>query len=105
MYRVYISGDDTEWIFPAKYSLQIGASVRDLNITITPKVNNDLGKFLERSTGLIKSESGQEEFISVTTKGRFSSRIKGVEEAIEKLNKIGNDFYINESYFLFDKSS
>ena len=27
-----------------------------------------------------------------------------MEEAVEKLNKIGTDFYINKSYFLYDKS-
>ena len=31
-------------------------------------------------------------------------RRKGIEEAVEKLNKIGTDFYINKSYFLYDKS-
>ena len=30
---------------------------------------------------------------------------KGIEDAVEKLNKIGIDFYINEIYFLYDKSS
>ena len=34
----------------------------------------------------------------------FFSRKKGIEEAIEKLNKIGTDFYINESYFLYHRS-
>ena len=39
-----------------------------------------------------------------TNKGHFFSRRKGIEEAVEKLNKIGTDFYINKSYFLYDKS-
>ena len=40
---------------------------------------------------------------SVPAKGHFFSRRKDIEEAVEKLNKIGTDFYINESYFLYDK--
>ena len=28
----------------------------------------------------------------------------GIEEAVKKLNKIETDFYISESYFLYDKS-
>ena len=39
------------------------------------------------------------------TKEHFFLRKKGVEEAIEKLNKTGTDFYINKSNFLYDKSS
>ena len=42
---------------------------------------------------------------SVLTKGHFFSRGKDIEVAVEKLNKIGTDFYINESYFLYDKSN
>ena len=38
------------------------------------------------------------------TRRHFLSRKKGIEEAIEKLNTIGTDFYINESYFLYDRS-
>ena len=102
---MYISREDIDWIFPDKYSLKIGASVRDLKINITPKVNDNFRKFLEPSTGLINRESGQEEFSSVPTKGHFFPRKKEVEEVIEKLNKIGTDFYINESYFLYNESS
>ena len=42
---------------------------------------------------------------SVPTKGHFFSRRKDIEEAVEKLNKFGTDFYINESYFLYHKSN
>ena len=45
-----------------------------------------------------------ERISSVPAKGHFFSRRKDIEEAVEKLNKIGTDFYINESYFLYDKS-
>ena len=61
--------------------------------------------FLELSTDLINSESSQKEFSSAPTKGHFFSRKKSVEETIEKLNKIGTNFYINKSYFLYNKSS
>ena len=102
---VYISRDDLDWIFPDKCSLKIGSSVRGFTFNITPKVNDDLRNFLEPSTSLINKESGQEEFDSVPTKGHFFSRKKCIEEAIEKLGKIVTDFYINESYFLHNKSS
>ena len=92
-----------DWLFPEKYSLKIGVSLKGFTFNITPKVNNDLRNVLEPSTGLMNSESGQEEFSSVLTRGHFFSRKKGIEKAIEKLNKIGTDFYINESYFLYDR--
>ena len=88
--------------------------LKGFTFNITPKVNDDLRNVLEPSTGLINSESGQEEFSSVhyitrghslyITRGHFFSRKIGIEEAIEKVNKIGTDFYINESYFLYGRS-
>ena len=32
------------------------------------------------------------------------SRKKGIEETIEKLNRTRTDFYINESYLLYNRS-
>ena len=87
--------------------------LKGFTFNITPKVNDNLRNVLEASTGLINSESGQEEFSSVhyittghflyITRGHFFSRKIVIEEAIEKLNKIGTDFYINESYFLYGR--
>ena len=98
---MYISRDHLHWVFPDKYSLKVGAAVRGFTFNIAPKVDDD---FLDPSTGLINKESGEEEFNSVPTKDIFFSRRKGIEEAVEKLNKIRTDFYINKSYFLYDKS-
>ena len=88
--------------------------LKGFTFNITPKVNDDLRNVLESSTGLINSESGQGEFSSVhyiirghflyITRGHFFSRKKSTEEAIEKVNKIGTDFYINKSYFLYRRS-
>ena len=97
--NINVSAADLDWPFPDKYSLKIGVSLKGFTINITPKVNNELRNFLELSTGLINSERRQKEFSSVPTRGHFFSRQKGTEEAIEKLNKIGIDFYIKESYF------
>ena len=97
---MYISRDDLDWVF----SLKIGAALRGFTFNVTLKVNNNLRNFLELSTGLITKESGQVEFSSVPTKGQFFSTTQGIEEAVEKLNKILTDFYINGSYFLYDKS-
>ena len=69
--RVYISRKDIDWIFLDKYSLKIGASVRDLKINISPKIDDDLRTFLELPTRLVNIKSGQEEFSSVRTKEHF----------------------------------
>ena len=94
---VYIFRDDLNWVFPEKYSLKIGANIRGFTFNITLEVNDDVRIFLEQSTDLINKET-------VPTKGHFFFRRKDIEEAVEKLNKIGTDFYLNESYFLDDKS-
>ena len=72
--NVNISTVDLDWIFPDKYTLKIGVSLEGFRLNITPKVNDDLIKFFERSTCLINSKNGQEEFSSIPTKGHFSSR-------------------------------
>ena len=100
--RINVPGADLDWLFPEEYSLKIGVSLKCSTFNITPKVNDDLRNFLEPSTVLINSESGQEEFSSVPLRGHFFYRKKGIEEA--KLNKIGTDFYINESCFLYDRN-
>ena len=99
-----VSAADFDWLFPEKYSLKIGVLLKYFAFIITQKVNNDLKNFLGPPTGLINSESGQDQLSSVSTRGHFFSRKKGIEEAIEKLNKIGTGFYINKSYFLHDRS-
>ena len=101
---INVSAADLDWLFLEKYSLKIGVLLKGFTCNITSKVNDDLRNFLEPSTGLINSESGQEEFSSVPNRGHFFSRKNGTEEAIEKLNKIGTNFYINDSYFLQDRS-
>ena len=96
---MYVSRDNLDWVF----SLKIGAALRGFTFNVTLKVNNNLRDFLEPSTRLINKESGQVEFSSVPTKRQFFSRRQSIEEAVEKLNKILTDFYINGSYFLYDK--
>ena len=70
--RVYISRNNLDLVFPYKYSLKIGAVVRGFAFNITPKVNDDLRKFLEPSTGLIIKKSGQEELVQYRQKDIFS---------------------------------
>ena len=105
MNRVNISAADLDWFFPNKYSLKIGLSLERFRFNITPKVSDDLRNFLEPSRSLINSESGQAELNFVSTKGHLFSKIEGIEDAVEKLIKLGTDFYINESYFLYNKSN
>ena len=87
--RINVPAADLDWLFPEEYSLKIGVTLKCFTFNITLKVNDNLRNFLEPSIVLINSESGQEEFSSVPPRGHFSSRKKGIEEAIEKLNKIG----------------
>ena len=81
--RINVSAADLDWFFPEKYSLTIGVLLKGFTFNIKQKVNNDLRNFLEPSTGLINSKSGQEKFSSAPTRGHFFSRKKGIEEAIE----------------------
>ena len=62
-----------EWPFPDKYLEKMGLSIRGFEF-IFPNQENSLKKFIESSSTIINSESGQEESITVPTWDIFFSR-------------------------------
>ena len=96
--------DNLDWLFPDKYSEKIGLSIRGFE-SIFPNLENSLKKFIEPSPTLITTESGQEETTTVLTRDIFSPEYKGIEDDIKNYKNTPTTHYINESYFLYDKSN
>ena len=59
---------------------------------------------MESSPGLINENTGIEETSSVPTHASFFPEEKAIEDAIKIYKNVPVVHYINESYFLYDKS-
>ena len=91
------------WNFPDKYSTAIELTVRGFEFTF-PNLENSLKNLIESSSGLINKNTGIEETYSVLTQASFFPEQKTIKEAIKIYNNVTVSYYINESYFLYDKS-
>ena len=81
----------------------MGLTVRRFEFTF-PNLENSLKNLKEPSSGLINKNTGIEENSSVLTQASFFPEQKTTEEAIKNHNNVTMSYYINESYFLRDKS-
>ena len=99
--------DDTtqlDWLFSDYYSKTFGLSVRGFEFTF-PNLSSPLKTFFESSQILINSKTGTEETTSVPTQATFFPEQKTIEKNIKKYNDISTKYFVNESYFLYDKSN
>ena len=68
-----------------------------------PNLPNLLKSFFLPSANLINTESGTDE-ITVTTQYSFYPELETIEKNIKKYKDVPTFSFINESYFLYDKS-
>ena len=59
---------------------------------------------MQTSSNLINTESGTEETSTVPTQYSFYPGQQQIEENIKNYNNVPQKYFINESYFLYDKS-
>ena len=69
-----------------------------------PDVSDSLKTLFEASEDLINKETGTEQISSVSTQYSLFPEQKAIKNAIKKLNDASAKYFINESYFLYDKS-
>ena len=69
-----------------------------------PNLSTILKNILQPSPGLINKETGTEQTTSVPTQYYFFPEQKGIEDGIKNYKNVPLFYYINESYFLYDKS-
>ena len=98
-----LSESNINWKFLDRYSKTLGLSVRGFSFTF-PDLSDSLKTLFEPSQDLINNETGTEEISSISTQDSFFPQQKAVEDAVNNLNDVSKKHFINESYFLYDKS-
>ena len=69
-----------------------------------PNLSTSLKNFFQPSQNLLNIESGTEEASTVPTQYSFYPVQQQIEEKIKEYNAVPSKNFINESYFLYDKS-
>ena len=94
---------DLNWNFQHKYLTRVGLAVTVFEF-IFPNLENSLKNLIGPSSGLINKNKGIEENSYVPTQTSFFLEQKTIEEAIKSYNNVAIIYYVNESYFLYDKN-
>ena len=91
------------WPFPDKYSTKIGISVRGFTFTF-PNLSDSLKNLIEPSQDLINNDRNTKQTSSAPTQNSFFPEQKVIEDSIKTYKNMPIKYYINESYFLYDKN-
>ena len=98
-----LNRNNLDWHFPDKFYSSIGFTVHGFSFTFKNAANN-LSIILNPSNNLINVESGLEE-VENTLRDKLFYSVKTIKEKIEEYKAIPIKRFINESYFLYDKSN
>ena len=98
-----IQSTDLDWPFPETYFKNIGLTVRGFDF-FYPNLSTSLKNFFQPSQNLLNIESGTEEASTVPKQYSFYPVRQQIEEKIKEYNAVLSKNFINESYFLYDKS-
>ena len=94
---------DSDWPFPDFYYKSIGSTVKGFSL-FYPNLSDSLKNLIEPSPNLINTESETEETSTVPTQYSFYPGQQQIEEDMKSYNNVPLKYFINESYFLYDKS-
>ena len=94
---------DSDWSFPDTYYKSIGIAVRGFvffysNLSDSPK------NLIQPSPNLINTKSGTEKTFTIPTQYSFYPEQQQIEENIKSYNNVPVKYFINKSYFLYNKS-
>ena len=98
-----IQSTDSDWPFPQTYFKNIGLTVRGFNF-FYPNLSTSLKNFFQPSQNLLNIESGTEETSTDPTQYSFYPVQQQTEQNIKNYNNVPAICFINENYFLHDKS-
>ena len=98
-----LNKNNLDWPFPDKFYNSIGYTIHVCSFTFKNAANN-LSTILNPSNDLINVESGLEEVENTLIDELFYT-VKSIKEKIEEYNAIPIKYFINESYFLYNKSN
>ena len=94
---------DLDWPFPEKFYQSIGFTVHGFSFKFK-NLPNSLSSILNPSDNLINIESNTEQAENILTEELFSKK-KDIEEKIVEYKGIPTTNFVNEGYFLYDKSN
>ena len=94
---------DSDWHFPETYCKSISTTVGRLGFFFR-NLSDSLIHLIQPSSNLINTESGTEETSTIPTQYSFYPDQQKIEENIKKYNNVPQKYFINESYFLYNKS-
>ena len=113
LYEYRIDGDknktinihprDLDWPFPEKYYQSIGYTIHGFSFKFK-NVDNNLSALLNTEDDLTNVESGIEKVDNNITEELFSNK-KNIEEKIAEYQAVPTKNFVNESFFLYDKSN
>ena len=89
---------------PDTYFRTIGATVRGFSF-LFPNASDKLKENFVPTTNLLNIESGTEETANVLTQNDFFPEQKTIKDSIDEYNGVPIKQFINESYFLYNKSN
>ena len=102
--KVNFNPKDLDWLFPAKYYQSVGYKVHGFSFKFK-NADNNLSAILNPNDDLINIESGVKNANNNLTKELFSNKKKTIEQKIAEYNAIPIKNFINESFFLYDRSN
>ena len=94
---------DLDWPFPEKFCQSIGFTIHGFSFKFK-NLPNSWSSILNPSDNLINIESNTDQAENILTEEPFSKK-KDIEEKIIEYKGIPTTNFINESYFLYDKSN
>ena len=98
-----ILATDSDWPFPDTYYKSIGSTVRGFSLFYL-NLSTSLKNLFQPTPSLLNTESGTEETSTVPTQYSFYSGQQPIEESMTSYDNVPKKYFINESYFLYDKS-
>ena len=102
-YKNTTVGSSVKAIQTTGHFKSIGSIVRGFNF-FSPNLSTSLKTFFQPSQNLLNIESGTEEISAVSTQYSFYPVQQQIEEKIKEYNSVPVRNFVNESYFLYDKS-
>ena len=103
-YNKFIETKDNDWPFPDTYFTSNGCSVTVFSF-VFPNASAKLKEHLLPSKNLLNIASGTEEVDNALTQTDFFPIQKDIKDKIDKCNTVPEKNFINESYFLCNKSN
>ena len=101
-FKVYINTQD--WHFPKKFFKSVKYTVNGFKFSF-PKAKTSISDILNPTKNLLNIENGLEEASNSFSSELFFPTKENIEDKIAEYNNFPTKDFVNEIYFLYDKSN